>query len=108
MLVIGRKAGEGIDVEGVIITVVELRGGRVRLGVYAPGKQVTRLTLTETGQHYLEQRRKRAADNPPATGARKTGPTSNGKREAANDPAAETADVEWVDPEPGNPGSGHR
>lgn len=36
MLVLTRKLGEAIDIDGVIVTVLEIRGGRIRLGVEAP------------------------------------------------------------------------
>lgn len=36
MLVLTRKIGEGITVDGHLITVVAISGGRVRLGVKAP------------------------------------------------------------------------
>ena len=42
MLVLSRKQGESIVVrDDIVVTVIELRGGRVRLGVEAPGEVST-------------------------------------------------------------------
>ena len=39
MLVLSRKQGESIVLrDNIVVTVIELRGGRVRLGVEAPGE----------------------------------------------------------------------
>lgn len=49
-LVLGRKPGELVWIEGGIeIEVLECRGGRVRLGVVAPGRQVLRGELLPGG-----------------------------------------------------------
>ena len=39
MLVLSRKKGESIVLrDDIVVTVIEMRGGRVRLGVEAPGE----------------------------------------------------------------------
>ena len=39
MLVLSRKQGESVVLrDDIVVTVIELRGGRVRLGVEAPGE----------------------------------------------------------------------
>lgn len=36
MLILTRKVGESIVIGGVKVTVVEIKGGRIRLGIEAP------------------------------------------------------------------------
>lgn len=60
MLILARKAGEGIQIgENITIYVVEVRGKQVRLGIEAPAwKPVHR---TEVYERILEQNRQAAA-----------------------------------------------
>ena len=50
MLVLGRKIGESIQIDGGIrVTVTKVRGGRVRLSIEAPPEmRVLRKELTES------------------------------------------------------------
>lgn len=50
MLVLTRKMGEGITIDGGIrVVVVQIRGGQVRLGIEAPlDKKIARDELRET------------------------------------------------------------
>lgn len=52
MLVLSRKVGERIVIgDDVVITVVEVSGNRVRIGIEAPrSKQVLRAEIIETGR----------------------------------------------------------
>ena len=40
MLVLSRKIGETIHIEGVVVTVVAVRGDRVRIGITAPKESI--------------------------------------------------------------------
>jgi carbon storage regulator CsrA len=63
MLVLGRKAGETIHIDGQIkVTVVKVSGNRVRIGIEAPASmQIVRGELTEWNElsfdHTEEQQR---------------------------------------------------
>lgn len=46
MLVLTRKTGESIDIgDDITITVVDIAGGTVRIGIDAPGISITRTEL---------------------------------------------------------------
>jgi carbon storage regulator len=51
MLVLGRKAGQSIQVGGVVkITITELNGGQVKIGFEAPDEiKIVRTELLKTG-----------------------------------------------------------
>jgi carbon storage regulator len=49
MLVLSRKAGEKVHIgEDIVLTVLEVRGSRIRVGIDAPGDtQIARAELNE-------------------------------------------------------------
>ena len=57
MLVLSRKIGERIIIEpGIEIAVVEIRGGKVRLGIEAPGDiSIRRMELDSKAPHGADQ-----------------------------------------------------
>lgn len=68
MLVLSRKPGEAIVIDGkVVVTVVEVRGGKVRLGVEAP-KEVS-VDRAEVHKAKKEAERVSESGNPPKPNA---------------------------------------
>jgi len=63
MLVLSRKKNESIVIdENIVITIVEIRGDKVRLGIEAPKEvPVHRLEIHEAIQREAEEERRAAA-----------------------------------------------
>ncbi len=68
MLVLSRKRDEQLVIaENIVITVVEIRGGKVRLGIEAPQDvPVHRREIYEAIQREKEQKPNQASDRDPA------------------------------------------
>jgi carbon storage regulator len=56
MLIVTRRKGESIDLEGCTVTVLRIKGGQVKLGIDAPeGVKILRSELLQTEENRNEK-----------------------------------------------------
>src|SRR5688572_2519909 len=94
MLVLSRKSGESIHIgDGIVVTITEIRGGRVKVGISAPDSCVIRRGELQDWNATpavpaMPATRKLAADQFAANDRRSAAPAANLPKEAGKRPAA--------------------